>query len=108
MPRKSSIARLPDEVKNELVQEIESGRRTMDELVDWLSEAHGYVISRSAMGRFAQRLSRRSRAIKLMAETTAEDGDAGNDEAVELMMQLAQLRLREARIVERLRELGVG
>lgn len=109
MPRRSSLDKLEPAVRDALVARIESDRYTIAELLDWLRSEHGVEsISRSAMGRLVARVNRRRQAVKLMSEALAEDGNAGNDEAVELMLQLAQLRLREARIIERLRELGVG
>lgn len=106
MARKSSIERLPNEVRAELEQKIDDNQESIIDLVAWIEHEHGAIISKSAMGRFVQRRKRRAAAVRLMADVSSELGEEGNDEAVELMMQLAQIRVQEARIIERLKGIG--
>lgn len=53
MGQKSSVRRLPPELRDEIDAMIRDGRATIDELVDYLEE-QGAEISRSAMGRYKQ------------------------------------------------------
>lgn len=106
MARRSSIERLSAEARAKLEQKVDDNQESILELVEWIESEHGVTISKSAMGRFVQRRKRRAAAVRLMADVSSELGEEGNDEAVELMMQLAHIRIQEARILERLKTIG--
>lgn len=57
MARKSSVKLLPDGVKKAINFQLEKERLTLDDLVDWLQQEHGYTISRSALGRYSKEFS---------------------------------------------------
>ncbi|MDR0458220.1 MAG: DUF3486 family protein [Burkholderiaceae bacterium] len=105
MGRKSSISRLPDEVKRHLEKCIGQGRFTLDELIADLQarfpqEARAWALpSRSAMHRYGQKLERRLSAIrasteaaKLIQEQAGDDKDARS----EALTALVQTELFEA------------
>ncbi|MCL1960893.1 MAG: DUF3486 family protein [Desulfovibrionaceae bacterium] len=105
MGRKSSISRLPDEVKRHIEQRIGQGRCTLDELIADLQarfpqEAKsGDLPSRSAVHRYGQKLERRLSAIqasteaaRLIREQAGDDKDARS----EALTALVQTELFEA------------
>nr|WP_257645558.1 DUF3486 family protein [Ottowia beijingensis] len=74
MARKSSISRLPAEIKSYIEAMLATGAQTLDELIADLqarypAEANaGQLPSRSAVHRYGQKLDRRLAAIKASTE----------------------------------------
>jgi len=97
MGRKSSIRRLPEEVRHFLEGELASGQHTLDELIDLLRErfpAHEDELpSRSAVHRYGQQLERRLAAIRASTEAAkiiraqAGDREDARSEALTAMIQ---------------------
>lgn len=88
MARKSSVDRLPPEIKSYITAMLATGAQTLDELIADLKErfpaesAAKTLPSRSAVGRYGQKLDRRLAAIrasteaaKLIHESTEDDKD---------------------------------
>ena len=105
MARRSSISRLPAEVKSYIEAKLAAGAHTLDELIADLqqrfpAEAHaGALPSRSAVHRYGQKLERRLTAIrasteaaKLIREQAGDDQDARS----EALTALVQTELFEA------------
>ena len=112
MGRKSSVSRLPMEVKSYIEAMLATGGQTLDELIADLrerfpAEAHaGELPSRSALHRYGSKLDRRLSAIrasteaaKLIQAQAGDDQDA-RSEAVTALVQTelfdAILQLQEA------------
>lgn len=105
MGRKSSIARLSPEIKAYIEAMLATGGQTLDELIADLRERYpaeassGDLPSRSAMGRYGQKLDRRLRAIKASTEAAkliqAQAGD-DKDARSEALTALVQTELFEA------------
>lgn len=105
MGRKSSIDRLSDGVKNHIERRIAEGRMTLDELIAELRQnfpdeaADGELPSRSAVGRYGQKLERRLSAIRASTEAAkiiqAQAGD-DKDARSEALTALIQTELFEA------------
>jgi hypothetical protein len=105
MGRKSSITRLPLEVKAYIEAMLATGAQTLDELIADLQErypgeAHaGNLPSRSAIGRYGLKLERRLSAIKASTEAArmiqAHAGD-NQDARSEALTALVQTELFEA------------
>lgn len=74
MGRKSSIDRLPDDIKSHLQGQLADGSMTLDELIAdlqlrWPDQAQsGDLPSRSAVGRYGQKLEKRLSAIRASTE----------------------------------------
>lgn len=104
MGRKSVISRLPAEVKAHIERRLAEGRLTLDELIDelrarWPQQAAvGELPSRSAVGRYGQKLNSRLAAIKASTEAAkiirAEAGD-NEDARSEALTALIQTELFE-------------
>lgn len=106
MSRRSTILAMEPDIKKQLDERIDCNRYTIDELVDWLDEASPETVpSRSAVGRYAKQRKAKSRAVEMLADAVAGAVDE-DSEAVDLMLELAALRMREVRVLDRLRELG--
>lgn len=112
MARKSSIDRLPEHVKAYVTGLLADGKMTLDELIADLqarfpaAATAGDLPSRSAVGRYGQKLERRLSAIrasteaaKLIQQHAGDDKDA-RSEALTAMVQTelfeAILMLQEA------------
>lgn len=103
MGRKSTIARLPPEVKAFIESQIAQGSCTLDELIDALRArfpgAHEVLPSRSAVHRYGQKLERRLAAIRASTEAAkiirAQAGD-DEDARSEALTALVQTELFEA------------
>lgn len=67
MGRKSSIDLLPPDARADLDRRLADGRLTLDELVAFLSD-QGFEISRSAVGRYAQRFTQAAERLKRSRE----------------------------------------
>lgn len=83
MPRKSSIKKLPHQIKTEIDRLLSDGRTTIDEIVLHLKKL-GVTVSRSAVGRYSQKFEDVSRKMREAREVSAafaqELGDLKNDE----------------------------
>lgn len=105
MGRKSSISRLPAEIKSYIEAMLATGAQTLDELISDLrdrfpAEANANILpSRSAMGRYGQKLDRRLSAIRASTEAAkliqAQAGD-DKDARSEALTALVQTELFEA------------
>lgn len=105
MGRKSSIARLPAEIKAYIEAMLATGSQTLDELIKDLqarfpAEASAAVLpSRSALQRYGSKLDRRLAAIKASTEAAkliqAQAGD-DKDARSEALTALVQTELFEA------------
>lgn len=112
MGRKSSISRLPPEIKTYIEAMLATGSQTLDELIADLRErfpaaaVSGELPSRSAMHRYGSKLDRRLVAIKasteaaLMIRQHAGDSHDARSEALTALVQTdlfeAILNLQEA------------
>lgn len=105
MGRKSTISRLPPEVKAFIEGQLAEGRFTLDELIAHLHErfpSHqqaGELPSRAAVHRYGQKLERRLSAIRASTEAakiiSAQAGD-NEDARSEALTALVQTELFEA------------
>lgn len=96
-PGRSSIARLPDEVKRHIEQRLVENRMTLDELIADLKQRfpeHAEALpSRSAVHRYGQKLERRLSAIRASTEAAkiirahAGDREDARSEALTAMIQ---------------------
>jgi hypothetical protein len=74
----------------------------------WLRKDFPAVhISRSAVHRYARKITARRRAADLVADAAAVPDGADKEEAIDLMLELAALRIRETKVVDKLRSLGI-
>ncbi|MBZ9610795.1 phage protein Gp27 family protein [Rheinheimera maricola] len=99
MARKSSIDRLPDVVKAYIHGKLADNKLTLDELIADLQQqfpeeaAAGDLPSRSAVGRYGQKLERRLAAIRASTEAAkiirdqAGDKEDARSEALTAMIQ---------------------
>jgi hypothetical protein len=105
MGRKSSVSRLPAEVKTYIEAMLATGAQTLDELITdlrerWPAEARaGDLPSRSALHRYGSKLDRRLSAIRASTEAAkliqAQAGD-DQDARSEALTALVQTELFEA------------
>ena len=105
MARKSSITRLSPEIKTYIEAMLATGAQTLDELIGDLRErfpvesSEGALPSRSAIGRYGQKLERRLSAIRASTEAAkiiqAQAGD-NNDARSAALVALIQTELFEA------------
>ena len=105
MGRKSTISRLPAEIKTYIEAMLATGAQTLDEIIADLQERFpleakaGQLPSRSAVGRFGQKLQRRLAAIKAGTEAARLISEhAGDDKDVrsEALTALVQTELIES------------
>ena len=105
MGRKSSIRKLPDEIKRHIEAQIAAGVLTLDELIAelqarWPSAAQaGQLPSRSTVHRYGQKLERRLTAIKASTEAMRMIREQAGDEMdarSEALTALVQTDLFEA------------
>jgi uncharacterized membrane protein YccC len=104
MGRKSTISRLPLDVKSYIEGKLAEGKLTLDELIADLQTAFpaaqpAELPSRSALGRYGQKLERRLSAIRASTEAAkiiqAQAGD-NSDARSEALTALIQTELFEA------------
>lgn len=106
MPQRSSIERLPEEVRDVIEREFKSGRLTLDELVELVRSEFGEdkTPSRSALGRarknFDEIAKEHRQAMSIARVWTEEigqepDGDIGRA-CVEVLRTLAFRGVQEA------------
>lgn len=107
MGRKSTVDRLPPEIKAYIQAALATGAQTLDELIADLRERFpaaagaGVLPSRSAVGRYGQKLDRRLSAIKASTEAAVMISQhAGDDKDTrsEALTALVQTELMEALI----------
>ena len=105
MARKSSISRLPAEIKSYIEAMLATGAQTLDELIADLQERFpaearaGQLPSRSAVHRYGQKLDRRLAAIKASTEAARLIAQSAPDEADEhsaAVLRMVQSSLFEA------------
>ena len=104
MARKSSIDRLAPEVRAHIERRLADGKMTLDELIADLTaafpaEAAADLPSRSAIGRYGQKLSRRLDAIKASTDAArmiADNAGDSKDARSEALTALVQTELFEA------------
>lgn len=105
MARKSTISRLPAEIKSYIEAMLATGAQTLDELIADLRERFpaeagaGTLPSRSALGRYGQKLDRRLAAVKAATEAARLISEqAGDDKDVrsEGLTSLVQTELIDA------------
>ncbi|MBK1614960.1 hypothetical protein CKO44_15940 [Rubrivivax gelatinosus] len=105
MGRKSTLDRLPTEIKAYIQAALATGAQTLDELIADLRERFpaaagaGVLPSRSAVGRYGQKLDRRLSAIKASTEAAVMISQhAGDDKDArsEALTSLVQTGLMEA------------
>ena len=103
MARKSTVQRLPDDVRSFIEGALAQGRMTLDELIAELQRRFPQhaLPSRSAVHRYGQKLERRLAAIrasteaaKLIAESVGDDKDTRS----ETLMAMVQAGLTDALI----------
>ncbi len=107
MGRKSSISRLPPEIKSYIEAMLATGAQTLDELIADLQQRYpaatlaGNLPSRSAVQRYGQKLDRRLLAIRASTQAALmireHAGDSG-DARSEALTALVQTELFEALI----------
>lgn len=98
MARKSSITRLPAEIKSYIEAMLATGAQTLDELIADLQQrfpaeaSAGQLPSRSAVHRYGAKLDRRLAAIKasteaakLITESAGDDQDARSEAVIALV-----------------------
>ena len=105
MGRKSTVSRLPPEIKSYIEAMLATGGQTLDELITdlqarWPAQAHaGDLPSRSALHRYGTKLDRRLSAIRASTEAAkiiqAHAGDS-KDARSEALTAMVQTELFEA------------
>lgn len=107
MPKRQSITKLPKDIRQELdVRLRESSYSRMIEHAEWLA-TKGFSISKSAVHRYAIQMRNGDRVAAAISVAIKDENTQEND-GVNLMLELASLRLREHRIIAKLRELGLA
>lgn len=105
MSRKSSVSRLPAEIKSYIEAMLATGAQTLDELIADLQQRYpaeasaGKLPSRSAIGRYGQKLDRRLAAIKASTDAARLIHEQVGDEYASLsgaVMKLVQTEMFEA------------
>lgn len=105
MPPRGLAGQLSQAAIAELDQRLRAnGYGEMIMLSQWLEEAHDVKTSKSALGRYALELKTKDRAASMIARDMRDD--LSNREAVDLLMELGALRVKEQRILKRLEEIG--
>jgi hypothetical protein len=102
MAHRSSVRRLPDEVRAEVDRLLTDGRYTLDQIVKHLRGLGVDSVSRSAIGRYSQQFERIAEDIKLTREMAravgAELADLVEDDATQLVVGSIQALLLKARM----------
>ena len=101
MARKSTVTRLPDEVRVFIEAQLAAGRMTLDELIAELQRRfpEHALPSRSAVHRYGQKLERRLAAIRASTEAAkliAESAGDAKDTRSEALTALVQSELFDA------------
>ena len=106
MGRKTFAAELTSEQRDELNTKIELGSETVDDLLAWVkSVAPEVPASRSSVGRYAFKVRTKQRVLESFSEKAQKHSEVATEEIIELMIELANARMKEAAVLDRLREL---
>lgn len=95
MGRKSTVEKLPSEIKRQISVKLKTGSTTILELTDWINR-QGYNVSKSAVGRYFQKLQEDDSSQIFGASIQANGGDT---ELQLLFDELKQIKQREAEIL---------
>ncbi|MDG4811690.1 DUF3486 family protein [Hydrogenovibrio sp. 3SP14C1] len=95
MGRKSTVEKLPPEIKHQISAKVKTGASTILELTRWINK-QGYNVSKSAVGRYLQKLQEDDSSQIFGASMQTNGGDA---ELQLLFDELKELKQREAEIL---------
>ena len=105
MPPRGIVESLSDQVKLEVDQKLRAAAYgELVSLANWLTVTHGVKISKSALGRYSQELKAKDRASELVARDMRDS--LTDRQAIDLLVELGTLRIREHRILKRLEQIG--
>lgn len=105
MPPRGIIESLSEEIKKEVDQRLRAtAYGELIALAAWLSTAHGVQVSKSALGRYSQELKAKDRASVLVARDMRDS--LTDRQAIDLLVELGSLRVREHRILKKLEQIG--
>lgn len=105
MPPRSPIDMLPEEVKAELNSRLRAnGYSDLVAMTEWLTKEHGCKTSKTALGRYSYDLKTKDNASSMIAQEM--HGDISNRQAIDLLVELGALRIKEHRIIKRLEDIG--
>lgn len=101
MPERSSVRRLPDELRSEVDRLLTDGRYTLDQIVAHVRKL-GADVSRSALGRYSQQIDQVVEDMRLTREMAQAVGreltDLVDDDATQLLVGSLQALLLKARM----------
>lgn len=104
MPPRNSVEKLPTALRSQLDERLrESGYSDIRGHAEWLKE-QGENVSSSSLGRYSVDLKAKDRAASSIAKDMRDD--LTDRQAVDLLMELGALRVKEKRILDRLEEIG--
>lgn len=104
MPPRKAVEKLPSEIRAQLDERLrESCYSDLRGHVAWLEE-QGETVSVSAIGRYSVDLKLKDRAASSIARDMRDD--LTDRQAVDLLLELGALRVKEQRILARLEEIG--
>lgn len=104
MPPISVVKKLPKKLRDELDERLRAS--SYGDIIlhtEWLQEK-GVKCSKSALHRYSMELKTRDRAASSIARDMRDD--LSDREAVDLLLELGTLRVKEKRILDRLEEIG--
>jgi hypothetical protein len=105
MPPRSPLDLLPGKVKQELNERLRSnGYKGLQPLAEWLATEHACKTSKTALGRYSLDLKSKDQAAAAVAKDLL--GDLAGMEAIDLLVELGTLKVKEQRILRRLEEIG--
>lgn len=105
MPRVCAVDKLNAVLKSELDKRLrDSGYGEIIAHAQWLLETHGIKISKSALGRYSTDQKTRDKAEILAAKHLR--GNLAERKALDLLVELGTIRIREYRIIKRLEQIG--
>ena len=105
MPKVSTIDKLDEVIKKELDRRLRDSR--YGEVIahtQWLLETHGIKISKSTLGRYSTDQKTRDKAETLAKKNLR--GSIADRQAIDLLVELGTIRIREYRIIKRLEQIG--
>lgn len=102
MPERSSVRKLPDEIRAEVDRLLTDGRYTLDHILSHLRSLGCEQISRSALGRYSQQFDAVVQDMRLTREMAQAVGrelsDLVDDDATQLLVGSLQALLLKARM----------
>lgn len=105
MPKVGTINALSEALRGEVDKRLrESGHGNFVALCQWLSESHGVITSKSALWNYSQKLKAKDRAASLVTKDLR--GSLKDRQALDLLVELGTIRIRESRIIKRLEQIG--